>query len=581
MLIGLDVGGTFTDAVVLDKGRLLGSHKCRTTYDNLLKGITEALAGIKEFVVPEEVERITLSTTIITNTLINHKEEPVDLYIIPGPGMDVRPLLPVAPIILAGYTDHRGALVRTISERAVQEAMQKALDQGGQKSAEQVRQGYATQSNSAQANKEATGVSGRKAAVSGKFSVRNPDLEQFVGRSLQEAGYAVVSEGARLSGTLNFPRRTVSAYFNSAVSSIFKEFAKAVSDAVASYHRGAPIYILKADGGALPLEAMLHRPVETVFTGPAASVLGIAALHDMPEDMTVALDMGGTTTDISLWRGKEPLMARGGATIREYASAVRSFAVKSVGVGGETRVYVEDGTLHVGPMRVGPSLALGGAEPTLGDALIVLGKASYGDTGNSLQGFEQLAQALNSTAKEVAAQAVALAVEAIKAGIQKAVDEENRLPVYVVADIVNPNKFEPQHIVGVGGTAGALTPFVAEALSLPYTIPEDGAVANAIGAAVSKETLEITVHVDTAKNTLVVPELGIHSKAKGLHNLAEAEAFAAACIKKEALELGLDEPDRCEIILREDVPIIEGWQSMHHLITVRAQRPAGVKWYVK
>lgn len=576
MLIGLDVGGTFTDAVVLEKGRLLGSHKCRTTYDNLLKGITEALAGIKEFVVPEEVERITLSTTIITNTLINHKEEPVDLYIIPGPGMDVRPLLPAVPIILAGYTDHRGALVRTISERAVNEAMKKALDQGTQDSVEKVRPGH-----SAQANKEAAGVSGRKAAVSGKFSVRNPDLEQFVGRSLQEAGYAVVSEGARLSGTLNFPRRTVSAYFNSAVSSIFKEFAKAVSDAVASYHRGAPIYILKADGGALPLEAMLHRPVETVFTGPAASVLGIAALHDMPEDMTVALDMGGTTTDISLWRGKEPLMARGGATIREYASAVRSFAVKSVGVGGETRVYIEEGSLRVGPMRVGPSLALGGAEPTLGDALIVLGKAAYGDTAKSEDGFEQLAQQLNSTAKDVATQAVALAVEAIKGGIQKAVDEENRLPVYVVADIVNPNKFEPQHIVGVGGTAGALTPFVADALSLPYTIPEDGAVANAIGAAVSKETLEITVHVDTAKNTLVVPELGIHSKAKGLHSLAEAERFAAACIKKEALALGLDEPDRCEIILREDVPIIEGWQSMHHLITVRAQRPAGVKWYVK
>lgn len=576
MLIGLDVGGTFTDAVVLEKGRLLGSHKCRTTYDNLLKGITEALAGIKEFVVPEEVERITLSTTIITNTLINHKEEPVDLYIIPGPGMDVRPLLPVAPIILAGYTDHRGALVRTISERSVNEAMQKALEQGTQESVEQECEGR-----SAQANKKASGVGGRKAAVSGKFSVRNPDLEQFVGRSLREAGYAVVSEGARLSGTLNFPRRTVSAYFNSAVSSIFKEFARAVSDAVASYHRGAPIYILKADGGALPLKAMLHRPVETVFTGPAASVLGIAALHDMPEEMTVALDMGGTTTDISLWRGKEPLMARGGATIREYLSAVRSFAVKSVGVGGETRVYIENSTLHVGPMRIGPSLALGGAEPTLGDALIVLGKASYGDTTKSLAGFERLGHELGMTAEVVAKEAVALAVTAVKEGIQKAVDEENRLPIYVVADIVNPHKFTAQHIVGVGGTAGALTPFVADALSLPYTIPEDGAVANAIGAAVAKETLEITVHVDTAKNTLVVPELGIHDKAKGLHSLAQAEAFAKACIKKEATDLKLDEPERCEIIQSEDVPIIEGWQSMHHLITVRAQRPAGVKWYVK
>lgn len=570
MLIGLDVGGTFTDAVVLEKGRLLGSHKCRTTYDNLLNGITEALAGIKEFVVPEEVERITLSTTIITNTLINHKEEPVDLFIIPGPGMDVRPMLPAKPIILAGYTDHRGALVRTISERAVQQAMEEALKKDD------------NQADATGANHNVSAQPGnRKAAVSGKFSVRNPDLEQFVGRSLRDAGYEVVSEGARLSGTLNFPRRTVSAYFNSAVSSVFKEFAKAVSDAVAGYHRGAPIYILKADGGALPLEAMIHRPVETVFTGPAASVLGIAALHDMPEEMTVALDMGGTTTDISLWRGKEPLMARGGATIREYPSAVRSFAVKSVGVGGETRVYIENGSLHVGPMRIGPSLALGGAKPTLGDALIVLGKASYGDTAKSLAGFEQLGHELGLTAEAVAKSAVALAVKAVEAGIEKAIEEENRLPIYVVADIVNPHKFTVQHIVGVGGTAGALTPFVADAMGLPYTIPEDGAVANAIGAAVAKETLEITGHVDTAKNTLVVPELGIHDKAKGLHSLAQAEAFAKACIKKAATDLKLDEPERCEIIQSEDVPIIEGWQSMHHLITVRAQRPAGVKWYVK
>ncbi|WP_298706605.1 hydantoinase/oxoprolinase family protein [uncultured Veillonella sp.] len=549
MLIGLDVGGTFTDAVVLQEGQLLGSHKCRTTHDNLLQGITEALAGIRSVVVPEAVERITLSTTIITNTLINKKEEPVDLYIIPGPGMDIRPMLPVEPIILRGYTDHRGTLVRSISTRELSEALPREEH--------------------------------KKAAVSGKFSVRNPKLEQAVGAYLKTNGYDIVTEGARLSGTLNFPRRTISAYFNSAVSTAFKNFAAAVAEAVSSYHKGAPLYILKADGGSLPLETMLERPVETVFTGPAASVLGIGALHTMPEAMTVALDIGGTTTDISLWRGSTPLMARGGATIREYASAVRSFAVKSVGVGGETLVHIESGQLQVGPMRLGPSLALGGSAPTVGDALIVLGKASYGDVNKAKAGFRTLGETLGMDAVAVADTVVAKAIQVIKEGIQRAVDEENRLPVYVVADIVNPHAFVPQHLIGVGGTAKALMPLVGASLALPYSIPDAGAVANAIGAALAKETLEITVHLDTAQNVLVIPELGFHGAAQGLYDVAEVEALAMRKIKEEATQLGLEDPERCEIIYSEDVPIIEGWQSMHRLITVRAQRPAGVKYHVK
>lgn len=549
MLIGLDVGGTFTDTVVLEHGKLLGSHKCRTTHDNLLEGIKEALAGIKSVVIPDRVERITLSTTIITNTLINGKEDSVDLYIIPGPGMDIRSILPVEPIVLRGYTDHRGALVRTIGERDIQAAL---------------------------AHK-----SGTKAAVSGKFSVRNPKLEQNVAAYLRGAGYELVTEGARLSGTLNFPRRTISAYFNSAVSTVFTEFAKAVTEAVAGYHKEAPIYILKADGGALPLSTMKERPVETVFTGPAASVLGIGALHEMPDAMTVALDMGGTTTDISLWRGSTPLMARGGATIREYPSAVRSFAVKSVGVGGETLVHIENGELIVGPMRIGPSLALGGTAPTLGDALIVLQKAAYGHVENAVAGFEALGSALGKSAQAVAEEAVQKAIAIIEEGIATAVEEENRLPVYVVVDIVNPHKFTPQHIIGVGGTANALAPLVGASMNLPYTIPDAGAVANAIGAALAKETLEITVHLDTAQNILVVPELGLHRKADGVRSLADVEKFAALCIEREASKLGLHDPTCCQIIYSEDVPIIEGWQSMHRLITVRAQRPAGVKYHVK
>lgn len=567
MLVGLDVGGTFTDAVVVADGRILKSHKCRTTKPNLMEGIEAALAGVAAAINPSEVTRVTLSTTIVTNALVMNQVDPVDLYVVPGPGMDIRPMLPAEPVILSGYTDHRGSLAAPLK--------QSKLD----------------------------AIPGEKrharAAVSAKFSVRNPGLEQALKEELLADGYETVSAGAELSGSLNFPRRTVSAYFNSAVQGTFESFSEAVKAALARYGLTAPVYILKADGGSLPLERMKASPVETAFTGPAASVLGMAALRSMPETMTVALDMGGTTTDISLWQHGVPMMARGGAMIREYPSAVRSFAVSSVGIGGESAVaFDENGQLQVGPDRLGQSLVLGGTIPTLGDALIVLGKADYGDTEKAWQGLAELLQKApaqyvkcahkkagdddeRNAVKFLAEDIVAQAVNVITEGIAASVQRENKLPIYVVRDIVEPKLFTPEELVAVGGTAVALAPFVSERLGLPVQIPQNAPVANAVGAAVARETLMITVHVDTAKRLLVVPELGIHQKQAAVQTAAQTEALALEFLQKAAEDLGLTNAPSGHIISVEDVPIIEGWQSMHRLITVKAQLEPGVSEYVR
>lgn len=567
MLVGLDVGGTFTDAVVVADGRILKSHKCRTTKPNLMEGIEAALAGVAAAINPSEVTRVTLSTTIVTNALVMNQVDPVDLYVVPGPGMDIRPMLPAEPVVLSGYTDHRGSLAAPLKQS------------------------------------ELDAIPGEKrharAAVSAKFSVRNPGLEQALKEELLADGYETVSAGAELSGSLNFPRRTVSAYFNSAVLGTFESFSEAVKAALARYGLTAPVYILKADGGSLPLERMKASPVETAFTGPAASVLGMAALRSMPETMTVALDMGGTTTDISLWQHGVPMMARGGAMIREYPSAVRSFAVSSVGIGGESAVaFDENGQLQVGPDRLGQSLVLGGTIPTLGDALIVLGKADYGDTEKAWQGLAELLQKApaqyvkcahkkagdddeRNAVKFLAEDIVAQAVNVITEGIAASVQRENKLPIYVVRDIVEPKLFTPEELVAVGGTAVALAPFVSERLGLPVQIPQNAPVANAVGAAVARETLMITVHVDTAKRLLVVPELGIHQKQAAVQTAAQTEALALEFLQKAAEDLGLTNAPSGHIISVEDVPIIEGWQSMHRLITVKAQLEPGVSEYVR
>ena len=569
MLLGLDVGGTFTDAVIIDDHRVVASAKRRTTKDNLMQGIGEALDAVLAGCNTSNIEQVTLSTTVVTNTIVEEKEQVVDLYVVTGPGRNVDDIFPVNPIYLQGYTDHRGIVVERTPTNVVRDIAEMVQSHSG------------------------TDL----AAVSAKFGVRNPQEELSITEELK-GKYNTISNGSLLSGSLNFPRRTISAYFNTAVTPVFTVFKKNVESALSMRNINAPLHILKADGGSLPMEHMVSRPVETAFTGPAATVLGLSALGAIGEEHTVALDIGGTTTDISLWKQGRPLMTKNGVSIREYPSAVRSFAVTSVGIGGESVVRIVDGDVTVGPERLGPSLALGGAEPTLGDALIVLGYASYGDTTLAEQAMEVLANRLNTSAKDGTTQiqqqltgamtasdmarlVVDKALQIIQRGIDEVVTAENKRPIYVVADIVNPDVFVPAQIVVVGGTAPSLGPSIGEYLNLPVTIPENAAVANAIGAALALSTIELTVHVDTKRRLLVIPELGIKQQTCTLKRVEQVVERAKEALSEEALRLGLGKDQDIEVISIEDFPVVEGWQSMERLITVKVQLAAGVKQYVE
>ena len=570
MLLGLDVGGTFTDAVIIDGHRVVATAKRRTTKDNLMNGIGEALDAVLEGYDTSNIEQVTLSTTVVTNTIVEEKEQVVDLYVVTGPGRNVDDIFPVKPIYLQGYTDHRGIVVEHTPADAVR----------GIANMVQARSGTDL------------------AAVSAKFGVRNPQEELSITEELKNT-YHAISNGSLLSGSLNFPRRTISAYFNSAVTPVFTVFKKNVEDALSARNIVAPLHILKADGGSLPVEHMVSRPVETAFTGPAATVLGLSALGVIGNQHTVALDIGGTTTDISLWKYGKPLMTKSGVSIREYPSAVRSFAVTSVGIGGESVVRLKDGDLTVGPERVGPSVALGGVEPTLGDALIVLSHANYGDFNLASRALQDLADAIQATlrsnnvntsnnqltliktASDVARLIVEKALQTIQYGINEVVKVENKRPIYVVADIVNPDVFVPEHIVVVGGTAPSLGPSIGEYLELPVTIPKNAAVANAIGAALALSTIELTVHVDTKRRLLVIPELGIKQQNCTLKRAEQVVERAKEALSEEAIRLGLDTAQEIEVISIEDFPVVEGWQSMERLITVKVQLAAGVKHYVE
>ena len=361
MRLGIDVGGTFTDAVVVDHNRLLGAAKSRTTHEQFMVGLLASLDKVlsQEGIEADQISQVTLSTTVVTNAIVSHHLDPVDLFVIPGPGLNIEHAFPVKPYILKGYTDHRGHL----QERMKEENLRDLLDEieAAHVGAYRGKQGI------------------KRAALSAKFAVRNPKEEARLATILGNY-YDFVSTGASLSGSLNFPRRTVTAYYNAAVEGIFRDFKTSVQMALETRGILAPLYILKADGGSLPIDALLEKPVETAFTGPAASVLGLYTLEAMKEyPMAVALDIGGTTTDISLWQEGKPLMTKEGLSIDGYPSSIQSFLVRSIGLAGETVLRKKDNHLLIGPDRVGPSVALGGNQATLGDALLALGYAHYGD----------------------------------------------------------------------------------------------------------------------------------------------------------------------------------------------------------
>lgn len=551
MRLGIDVGGTFTDAVVVDHNRLLGAAKSRTTHEQFMVGLLASLDKVlsQEGIEADKISQVTLSTTVVTNTIVSHHLDPVDLFVIPGPGLNIENAFPVKPYILKGYTDHRGHL----QERMKEEDLRDRLDEieAAHVGAYRGKQGI------------------KRAALSAKFAVRNPKEEARLATILGNY-YDFVSTGASLSGSLNFPRRTVTAYYNAAVEGIFRDFKTSVQMALEARGILAPLYILKADGGSLPIDALLEKPVETAFTGPAASVLGLYTLEAMKEyPMAVALDIGGTTTDISLWQEGKPLMTKEGLSIDGYPSSIQSFLVRSIGLAGETVLRKKDNHLLIGPDRVGPSVALGGNQATLGDALLALGYVHYGDL---LKAQEAVADFDLGEVAQEAAQTIVAAIEAM-------VEEANRQPVYVVEDLLNPHPFQPDTLVLIGGSAQAFKPLLEAYTNYRILVPQDAAVANALGAAMARHSLELTIHIDTKTGILTIPELGLQEVNPSIRTEEAVVDYAFKKLEEQAHSLGLE---KGPMVLKhiEAFPVIEGWGTSHMTITASVQLEAGVIGHV-
>ena len=438
MLLGIDVGGTHTDAVVISEKGLLAQAKVPTDHDNLLRSIRHAIRAVMDGIDPAAVARLNLSTTLSTNAIVEGKTEEVGLLVSSGPGVDPEFHRVGGQFhVIDGCIDHRGAEIAPLDPGQLDAAVD-ACRQAGI----------------------------RVFAAVTKFSTRNPGHEQQIAGAIMSgdgAGDAAdfVTLGHSLSGILNFPRRMATAYFNSAVWRTYNDFAWAVEESLEEFGLSPEVNILKADGGTMPMARSKRMPVESILSGPAASVMGIVALNDIRHDCVI-LDIGGTTTDIAVFADGSPIIEDRGMTLGSYPTLVQALKVRSIGIGGDSALHVSQ--VHgvtVGPERKGPSMAVGGAEPTLTDAMNCLGITKVGDIAVSIKGVQGLARLWDMIPEKLCARAVDYAVKAIAKAVDDLVHEINDRPVYTIFELLKDKQVRPRRAFVMGGRGPGVLPAVA------------------------------------------------------------------------------------------------------------------------
>jgi N-methylhydantoinase A/oxoprolinase/acetone carboxylase beta subunit len=549
LLVGIDVGGTYTDAALIHNGRVVKTVKIPTSGENLLDCLLAALDGLLEDTDPRQIERIVLSTTLITNLLVQDRLEPVPLLLVPGPGAN--PDLygfPKPHSCIPGAIDYRGREIAPLDLGAAADALRKFA-----------REGFC------------------KVAVAGKFSPRNPAHELKIAE-LAAKSFPQMELGLshQVCGFLNFPRRAITTWLTMATRLASSAFVESVNSALKARRLGAPTYLLKADGGALPLGIARDRPVETVFSGPAASALGALALAGR-EESAVVMDVGGTTTDLALILDGQPLLASRGIAVQGWYTHIRALAVRSLPVGGDSAVTVEKQELRIGSERRGPAYCLGGPAPTPTDALRYLGLTEIGDRSLAEQAMAEIGRVLGISPEQAAARILKQVVDQICRGVEEMFMTWEQEPAYRIWEVMRRKKGRPKRVIGLGGGAKALVPKIAQALGGEALIPLYAPSANAIGAALARPTAYVTLHADTERGIFTIEEVGRQEPLPKTDrfSLEEARELARRYLALEAARVGADY-DVGETIYAEEFNLVRGWRTVGRIFHVVMQVPPGI-----
>lgn len=330
--LGLDTGGTFTDAVLLAEGRrVVASAKSLTTPYDLAIGLGRALRAVLARLPAGEhrsdVSLVSVSTTLATNAVVENRFSPVCTMLI---GFDD------AMVERSHVKRHGGALARIHGGHGATGEESAPLDERAVEAAVIEFDGRV-----------------EAYAVAASFSVRNPAHESRARQIIRARSQRPVTCAHELSSKLDAPRRALTAVLNARLTARIRHLIEALSQVLAEEAIDAPLMIVKGDGSLMRAEVALEYPVETILSGPAASVVGAGFLTGL-QDFVVS-DMGGTTTDVAVVSGGRPVIRAEGALVGGWRTMVQAVDVRTSGLGGDSEVrFDRQLRLRVGPRKAMP-----------------------------------------------------------------------------------------------------------------------------------------------------------------------------------------------------------------------------------
>lgn len=549
-LVGIDVGGTFTDGIIMKSGNITASVKSATNNLDISSSILTTLDNLLAHVSDKkQIERVVISTTTVTNLIATKGAEPTALILLPGYGLpNYFYELGENCYFIKGSIDFRGNITEELSVSEIKSVIE---------------------------NIQAQNI--KRIGVIGKFSNRNNEQELYIEKLIRETyPEALVLISSQVSNQLNFKRRIATTYYTALTYFEWQNFIEQIKKALIARDISAEVHILKADGGTIALEASRNYPCQTIYSGPAASTMGGVALTKDSKN-SVVLDIGGTTTDISLVIEGEPLYASKGAIIENNYTHVEAFSLTTLPIGGDSKIGLLNNEITL-DSRQDFAACFGGKYPTITDAFNLLYDLKIGEYHKSEEILRQLAIKENLDTKTLAETSINMVMERLESAIREMFTRWEMEPMYKVWEVVNSRKFELHRIIGIGAAANAIIPVLAARLGVNHFLSQYSPVANALGAAVARPTININVHIDTGENYYSVYPTGYLGKIKNPRNfsLKDAKSLAqnhlAELVKEHNME-GYEED--AVFYLTEQFNVIRGYNTSGKIFDVGLQVKPG------
>lgn len=324
--LGIDAGGTYTDVVICDfqSDRILQKAKALTTKWDFTIGIGQALNQLDADVL-QQVDLIALSTTLATNAIVEGRGQPVGLLLMPPYGFfDEEDVFHRPFRVIQGKLEIDGTILAPVNPDQVRRFIHELIDKDGV----------------------------RAFAVCGYASHVNPAHELEVKDMIRQECNLSVTCGHDVSEGLNYRIRAITAVLNGQIIPYLEALIDHVQVVLKQRGIHATLMVVKSDGSLMSAKAARQRPIETLLSGPAASVSGARYLSGLNE--AIVLDMGGTTSDTAIIKGGRVLTCDEGAYVGGRQTHVKALDMRTTGLGGDSHITCKHRVLSIGPRRVAP-----------------------------------------------------------------------------------------------------------------------------------------------------------------------------------------------------------------------------------